>query len=83
MDHEKGVEIDVIARMISDYFREYPNSADTANGVYKWWLSREQIRYTYNQVQSALEYLVINGSVVRTTLADGRILYSRNKSHSE
>ena len=76
MDHGKGVAVDFIARKIAGYFREYPNAADTADGVFKWWLSRERVRCTHKQVESALEYLVAEGSVVKTKLADGRTLYS-------
>ena len=83
MDHSRLVEIDCIARKIADYLREYPNAADTADGVFKWWLSREQVRCRHEQVESALEYLIADGSVVKTLLADGRTLYSFNKEGCE
>ena len=83
MDQARRVGIDFIASKIADYFRQYPNAADTADGVFKWWLSREQVRCTHEQVERALEYLIAEGVVTKTILSDGRILYSCKKADGE
>ncbi|MDX2506886.1 MAG: hypothetical protein QNL62_20755 [Gammaproteobacteria bacterium] len=83
MDQASRAGIDYIASKITDYFRKYPNAADTADGVFKWWLSREQVRCTHEQVESALECLIEEGVVTKTILSDGRTLYSCKKADGE
>ena len=83
MDRNMDGEIDFIVIKVLDYFRQHPNAADTANGVFKWWLTRERVRCTDEKLESALDYLAAKGVVRKTILVDGRTLYSYNKVDSE
>lgn len=51
-----------------------------------WWLPQQQNRVDIHELQQALDYLIETGVVFRTTLPDGRMLYTgkvKNKKRAE
>lgn len=51
------------AQTILSYLSKHPSSSDTVQGIATWWLNRERLEYTKNQIRRALAYLVGKGVV--------------------
>ena len=66
----------VLANQLLRYLAQHPDAADTVEGILQWWLPRETARYRESEVQAALEWLVLEGALVRSNLPDGRGLYA-------
>lgn len=66
-----------LVREIEAYLANNPNAADTIDGVARWWLAQQRYQQAHEDVQRALEYLVSEGIVTKTKIADGRVLYAR------
>lgn len=66
-----------IAEAIDRYFKTHPKAADTAVGVRDWWLGNRGDAASPSEVRAALDHLVQRGSVARSILADGTVIYSR------
>jgi hypothetical protein len=71
-----GTQIVVIAKMIERYVREHPRAADTAEGIGRWWLTRQRYEESLELVQSAIDFLVESGRLTRIQLVDGTIVYA-------
>ena len=69
-------QIDAIANAVLGYLDQHPDAADTVDGIAKWWLP-EPWCVDPDSVQSALTRLEAQGAVLRRTLADHHVLYSR------
>jgi Fe2+ or Zn2+ uptake regulation protein len=65
-----------IAQEISAYLKAHPEAADSLEGVARWWLARQHYEQAINKVKKALEYLVAEGVVTRTSTTGGNTLYS-------
>lgn len=74
---QQDAEIATIAQQIRGYLEAHPKAADTLEGVLKWWLARQRYGETKEQVEKALDYLVVQGVASRCRLIDGTIVYSR------
>jgi hypothetical protein len=65
-----------LAVEILDYLASHPLAADSAEGVARWWLGPARASVTQEQVDRALELLVLRGRMRHLTLTDGTVLYS-------
>ena len=64
-----------MAEDILRYLRNHPQARDTLDGIHDWWLLRERYRQKRALVQQALEYMVGQDLVARTTNPDGVTIY--------
>ncbi len=69
-------EIALVAEEIRRYLETHPNAADSAEGVAKWWLTRQRFEHAVAQVQRALELLVAEGLIGKRTTG-GKAVYAR------
>ena len=60
---------------ILDYLSEHPDAADTPEGIALWWIKRQRYEASVKLVSLALEELERRGSLDKTILADGTLLY--------
>lgn len=61
---------------ILSYLRAHPQAFDTVEGIVEWWLPRQRYEEAVDRVQQALDELVAQGLVEKTTLVDGTVLYA-------
>ena len=64
---------------ILNYLCTHPQAADTVEGIGSWWLPQPDGEAALAGVQRALDDLVTQGLVRKTTLADGAALYANPK----
>lgn len=58
------------------YLAATPHAADTVEGVVNWWLSRQRYHDTCEVIEKILEDMVVEGSVIKTTLPDHKVIYA-------
>lgn len=68
-------EIIGIASRIDRYLQAHPNAADSAEGILRWWLTRQRIDESVQKIEQALALLLREGAVKKKVLIDGRVLY--------
>jgi hypothetical protein len=86
MSHESEKsddDITEIARRIERYLESHPNAADSAEGILRWWLARQQYEESISKVERALELLLHDGTVRKHVLIDGQVLYVGSKRAPE
>jgi hypothetical protein len=71
------------AQEIESWLAENPGAAETLRGIVEWWLMRQRFEEAWTTVEEALEYLIDQGVVKRTSLPDGGELYSKASSADE
>lgn len=71
------------ADAINRYLLVRPNASETVDGVAKWWLLRQRYQDSRQLVQKALDFLLIEGFVVKTVMPDGKVLYSKAENEQE
>lgn len=76
MTAESEDAITVIARAIRRYSVLHPDAADSAAGVQRWWLPVRLREEALPLVCAALERLVAKGTMHRTELEDGTVIYA-------
>lgn len=64
-----------LADEIRDYLAAHPNAADSAEGIARWWLTRQRPSATLAGVVAALEYLERLGLIESQRRQDGEVLY--------
>lgn len=52
------------AREILRYLVEHPDAKDTVEGILKWWLREEGAKWSEEEVQEAINFLVSRGWLV-------------------
>lgn len=72
-------EIAEVARQIERYLDAHPNAADSAEGILRWWLTRQRYEESVGKVLQALEQLLQQGTVCKRVLQDGQVLYTGGK----
>ena len=72
-----GVDIAAAVARIRAYLAEYPNAADTLEGVAVWWLAGNTSEEYLITVQCAIRELVVAGEMSKHVLIDGTIIYER------
>ena len=68
-------EVIRVASEIRRYLDDHPESADSIDGITRWWLPRQRIEESTLLVQQALDYLVSESLVERKASRDGDHLY--------
>ena len=64
-----------IAKDIEEYLAAHPHAIDSLEGITKWWLTRHHYERAYEDVQTALDYL-IQKRVVAKQIATGKAVYT-------
>jgi hypothetical protein len=72
-----------IADQIECYLKNYPNAADTIEGITKWWLPEQEIELSELMVLQALNYLSSKSVVKCNANPCGNKVYSSNKAKTE
>ena len=70
-------QVDTIVKAILEHLEANPRAADSAEGVARWWLGPAHLAASVNQVECALDRLVVRGAMRRSQLIDGTFLYSQ------
>lgn len=76
---ENVSEIEDIARKIRRYLLDHPNAADSLEGIVHWWLVRQQVEFSAEKVKMALDYLVRNDLISKSTTVGGKVVYANLK----
>ena len=66
---------------IAHYLKTHPTAADTPTGIARWWLPPPRRDAVPRSVETALEYLVIQGFMKKASNPDGTIVYSASECH--
>lgn len=82
MANRQDTDVSKVADEIIRYLGAHDNAADTLEGVAQWWISRQRIQESKEQVQKALDFLCKEGLVKVTPVIDGKTVYSLNKEAS-
>jgi hypothetical protein len=70
-----------IAREILAYLVDHPEAQDTLEGILRWWLPEQEMKFQTNRVKEALSELVKEGLVlIKHESSDSRVHYGINKS---
>lgn len=75
-------DIEEIARKIRRYLIDHPNAADSLEGIVHWWLVRQQVEFSAEKVKMALDYLVGNDLISKSTTTQGTVVYGSRKRAS-
>ena len=57
------------------YIQNNPNAADSLEGIMNYWLPQAYKKIDTARIEQALEQLIDEGVIRKTTLADGEVLY--------
>jgi hypothetical protein len=71
----------LIERRILEYLEANPGAHDTLRGISEWWLLKQQIAETTNEVARVVEKLVAKGELLARLGPDGQVHYRRK--HAE
>ncbi len=64
------------AESILRFIDSQPNAAETAQGVLRWWMLRQRVDEGLELIQSALDYLVNKGALIKRNVG-GQDLYMK------
>lgn len=70
------VELENVENAINQYLQQYPQAADTVEGIAKWWLPRFEISLPLESVRRVLEKMVAAGKLNRLEKHDGSVIYT-------
>jgi hypothetical protein len=62
------------------YVERHPRSAETPEGIARWWLSRQRLEEAIEAVQAALDELVNEGKLERHVIASGAPVYRARRA---
>lgn len=65
---------------IEEHLSVYPQAADSAEGVARWWLPTRGLLATAAEVEHVLAGMVRRHSLRCVRLADGTVLYSKTRT---
>jgi len=65
---------------IEEHLSIYPQAADSAAGVARWWLATRGLTATPAEVEHVLAEMVRHHSLRCVRLADGTVLYSKARA---
>ena len=69
-----------IGNEILSYLVENPKAQDTLEGIVKWWLLEQKIKYETARVKEALSDLVSEGLILEKKGSNSQIHYRINQS---
>jgi hypothetical protein len=78
LTRDRDGETPAVAHDILAYLIEHPDAQDTVQGIVKWWLLEQTIRYQTTRVKRALAYLVEKGLVIERRSLNLRSRYQVN-----
>jgi Fe2+ or Zn2+ uptake regulation protein len=73
-------ELDQVVAGIKKHLLEFPNAADTVEGIAAWWLVRELPGISKATVEQALELLVESGFVRARRMVNGTVIYALGRN---
>jgi hypothetical protein len=82
-NQKRAKEVKHIAEAITRYMNGQGRSADTLEGITRWWITGQRLIEAEEDVREAIESLCHRGLVQRRTLADGTVLYWRAEERQE
>lgn len=62
---------------IEEHLAQYPQAADSADGVARWWLTPRGVNAGVHEVEHVLAEMVHEHRLRCVRLADGTVLYSK------
>lgn len=72
-----------IAYEILAYLVQHPQARDSLDGIVRWWLLEQTIRYQATVVKEALEELALKGYVIQRNLPNSLAQYELNATKRE
>ncbi len=72
-----------IAIMILNYLRKNPDAGDTLEGISKWWLNREMIESSVDDVSGVIEKLIKEGKIQRQVTSEKKAIYKLSNRQSK
>jgi len=69
-----------VKEAIEEHLANYPQAADSAAGVARWWLTSRGLVATAAEVEHVLAEMVRRHSLRCVRLADGTVLYSKTRA---
>ena len=72
-DHKQSISH--LSEEIKSYLSHHPNAADNVEGIAVWWLQRQRYINSVEKIEYALEKLVSDGVLSKTTGYDGKTIY--------
>jgi hypothetical protein len=69
-----------VAQAIEEHLSTYPQAADSAAGVARWWLSTAGVAATAGEVEHVLAAMVRRHRLRCVKLVDGTVLYSKTRA---
>jgi hypothetical protein len=82
-DYESSADGSRVARAILQYLSIHPEAMDTQEGISTWWLQRQRIEQTVNELSKALEFLVARDFIIECRGPDLRPYYKINQQQLE
>lgn len=67
-----------VAGEIRRYLERSPMAADTLDGIRRWWLQLQRYTEAHAVVETALELLIDDGTVLAKTSEHGETVYRRS-----
>jgi Fe2+ or Zn2+ uptake regulation protein len=64
-----------LTQLILTYLKENAEAGDTLEGIARWWVMRQNISHSVNQVQQALETLKSMGVIDEWKVSDQETVY--------
>ncbi len=68
-----------VARMILDYLRKNPDAGDSLEGISRWWINREKVDISVDEISEILENLIKEGKVKKQVMNGGNPIYMLEK----
>ncbi|MDH5602008.1 MAG: hypothetical protein OEY78_11980 [Gammaproteobacteria bacterium] len=78
MSEEKHIHF--LVNEIQSYLTNYPQAADSLEGITRWWIQKQRFVDTCEQVESALNILISKGVIHLSENKDGKKIYRLNIS---
>lgn len=72
-----------LTRSILAYLTSNPNAQDSLEGIARWWILSQKIRYYIEEVETVLDKLAADGFVTVVTEADSKVLYRLNSGRDK
>ena len=70
----------MVIQHILHYLIEHPDAKDTVSGILRWWLPANPRGWEEQDVQQALDVLVVKAWVTRRQLISSEVLYGLSPS---
>ncbi|TFG80728.1 MAG: hypothetical protein E4H23_01465 [Chrysiogenales bacterium] len=74
---------ETIEKMILAYLEQNPDAVDTAEGIARFWVQRQNVEITFVKVSRTLEKLVKKGRIKVFQSLDGTLYYKLKKDRPE